>query len=156
MPHPRPWDFTRQKHVFLNCPGDSRSQNRSISELLALHADSFLMDKLNPFWDTELSYRCPKPCSKSPPGGGRSDRARRSGGGWQGWEGARAREMSFCPSVIFQERFLPARLIGTHTAVSLVGFQCVSSPKLQLERTVVHKWKQDYKSLFSFLSTQTK
>ena len=70
MPHLRPWDFSRQTHVFLNHPEDSKSQNRSILQLQALHADSFLMDKLNLLWETELRYRCLNPRSKSPPGGG--------------------------------------------------------------------------------------
>lgn len=54
----------------IGCLEDSRSQNRRVSQLQALCADSFLTDKLNPLWEKELSYRFPKPNSKDVPGAG--------------------------------------------------------------------------------------
>lgn len=156
MPHPRPWDFTCQKHVFLNCPEDSRSQNRSISQLQALRADSFLMDKLNPFWETELSYRCPKPSSKRPPGGG----LRQSQEEWRRVAGLGRRQRTGNELLPFGQfpRAVPSSQTDwdAHSCLPGGASMCVSSPKLQLERTVVQKWKQDYESLFSFSSAQTK
>lgn len=75
------------KQVFLGFPEDSRSQNGSFLQLQALCADSFLMDKLNPLGERGLSYRCPKPNSKSPPGIG----LRGSQGKWR-WGGRAGRE----------------------------------------------------------------
>lgn len=75
------------KQVFPGWPEDSRSQNGSFSLLQALCADSFLMDKLNPLWEKELSYRCPKSNSKSPPGTG----LKQSQGMWR-WSGKAGRE----------------------------------------------------------------
>lgn len=123
MPHPRPWDFTCQKRVFLHHPEDSRSQKRSISQLQALRADSFLMDKLNPFWETELSYRCPKLSSKRPPGGG----LRQSQEEWRRVAGLGRRQRMGNELLPFGQfpRAVPSSQTGTHTAASLVGLQCV-------------------------------
>lgn len=114
---------------------------RSISQLQALHADSFLMDKLNPFWETELSYRCPKPSSKSPPGGGlrQSQEKRRRVAGL----GRRQRTGNELLPFGQFPRAVPSSQTDWDLYSCLPGgvSMCVSSPKLQLERTVVQKRK---------------
>lgn len=96
----------------------------------------FSHGQIKPLWERELNYRCPRLSSKSPPGTGlRGSQGKWRQGGRAGRTGNELLPLGQFPGVVPSSQTDWDAYSCLPDGVSMF----VSSPKLQLERTVMQK-----------------